>query len=376
MGTGTLGRVRLLGYARRSTDEQPTTLDVQVEAVTGWAATGGHELVDVGVETVSGSTEPEDRPELSRLLDRLAAGEADALVVTTTDRCARTQAVHRLDYYGDREGWALLILDSLDRKQSPEAQLLHGIRVSVAAYERALIARRTRAALAYRKSIGVRIGRPRRCPDDVLDRVLELRAGGARLVDVAEAMNDAGVPTPGGGARWWPSHVSRLLATQDARTQTATAAPSTPRQDADAPSTLGGGQVVEAAAAGVDDEDQADDVAPAAAGRTVDLSAELGEPAGSWQVAETEPDSGSWAVLRDGARVGLVRRESTTRGRRGWLARLDTGAPLPAHGDLATAAGSTLWRTRDLAAAAIARQVAARPTRPLRTNGRKSGAKH
>jgi DNA invertase Pin-like site-specific DNA recombinase len=229
--------LRLLGYARRSTDEQPTTLDVQVEAVTGWAAAAGHELVDVAVETVSGSTEPEDRSVLGRLLDRLAAGEADALVVTTTDRCARTQAVHRLDYYGDREGWTLLILDALDRRHSPEAQLLHGIRVSVAAYERALIARRTRAALAYRKSIGVRIGRPRRCPDDVLARVLELRAGGLRLVDVAEAMNDAGVPTPGGGARWWPSHVSRLLATQDARTAAA-AGPLVPADPAPAGSAV------------------------------------------------------------------------------------------------------------------------------------------
>jgi Domain of unknown function (DUF4326) len=100
-------------------------------------------------------------------------------------------------------------------------------------------------------------------------------------------------------------------------------------------------------------------------GRTLDLSAGLGEPAGAWQVAETEPGSGSWAVLRDGARVGVVRRESTTRGRRGWLARLDTGVPLPARGDLA-AAGSTLWRTRNLAAAAIARQVATRPTRRRR----------
>jgi integrase/recombinase XerD len=105
--------------------------------------------------------------------------------------------------------------------------------------------------------------------------------------------------------------------------------------------------------------------APSAGGRVVDLSDQLGEPAGTWQVAETEPGSGSWAVLRDGVRVGVVRRESTSRGRRGWLARLDTGGPLPAHGDLATA-GSTLWRARDLAAAAIARQVAARPARRWR----------
>jgi hypothetical protein len=126
-------------------------------------------------------------------------------------------------------------------------------------------------------------------------------------------------------------------------------------------STLGGGQVAVTAAVVVG-EDQADDVV-AAVGRTVDLSAKLSEPAMSWQVAETEPGSGSWAVLRDGARVGVVRRESTTRGRRGWLARLDTGVPLPAHGDLAAAAGSTLWRTRDLAAAAIARRwTHARPS--------------
>ncbi len=47
---------------------------------------------------------------------------------------------------------------------------------------------------------------------------MQLRAAGARLVDVAATLNADGVPTPGGGARWWPSHVSRLLATQDART--------------------------------------------------------------------------------------------------------------------------------------------------------------
>lgn len=290
--------MRLLGYAWRSTDEQPTTLDVQVEAVTAWAAAGGH-----------------------------------TLVVTTTDRCARTQAVHRLDYYGDGEGWALLILDALDRRQSPEAQLLHGIRVSVAAYERALIARRTRAALAYRKAIGVRIGRPRRCPDDVLTRVLELRAGGARLVDVAAAMNDAGVPTPGGGARWWPSHVSRLLATQDART--AAAAPGT----ASAP--------VPARSADIVDQnvDQAVDY-------VVDQAATVVPPPGDAELVVQAADQGR--VVDLDARIGWVRQSATTRGRRGWQARLADGTEVPAGGRLAVAAGSTLWRSRDLAAAAIA----------------------
>jgi hypothetical protein len=68
-------------------------------------------------------------------------------------------------------------------------------------------------------------------------------------------------------------------------------------------------------------------------------------------------------VLDAGARVGIVRRESTIRGRRGWLAaRLDTdtGVPLPAPATLAVAAGSPLWRAHDLAAGAIARNVTTR----------------
>ncbi|WP_158220322.1 recombinase family protein [Kineosporia sp. A_224] len=207
--------MHVIGYCRRSTEERPTTLEGQAVALRAWATAAGHDLELVS-ETVSGGVEPEDRPVLSGALDRLAAASDGVLVVTTADRVARTHAIHRLDYYGDREGWQLVVLDALDRRDDPEARLLHGIRVSVAEYERALIGRRTRAGLERRRAAGVRLGRPRRCPDDVLARVLQLRAGGARLVDIAAALNADGVPTPGGGARWWPSHVSRLLATQDA----------------------------------------------------------------------------------------------------------------------------------------------------------------
>ena len=64
-------------------------------------------------------------------------------------------------------------------------------------------------------------------------------------------------------------------------------------------------------------------------------------------------------------RVGVVRWESTTRGRRGWLARLDTGVPVPAPTGLATVVGSPPWRTRDLAVAAIA-AIARQAAAPMR----------
>lgn len=40
---------------------------------------------------------------------------------------------------------------------------------------------RTREALAVRRQQGVRLGGPRRCPDDVLARVVTRRAAGAPL---------------------------------------------------------------------------------------------------------------------------------------------------------------------------------------------------
>lgn len=60
-------------------------------------------------------------------------------------------------------------------------------------------------------------GRPSSCPPQVLAEVVTMRQAGARLVDICAAMNAAGIPTPGGGRKWWPSHVSRLLYTRAAQ---------------------------------------------------------------------------------------------------------------------------------------------------------------
>lgn len=62
-----------------------------------------------------------------------------------------------------------------------------------------------------------RPGRPRRCPLEVLVRVVELRGEGALLREICNQLNADHIPTPGGGMRWWPSHVHRLLETHDAQ---------------------------------------------------------------------------------------------------------------------------------------------------------------
>lgn len=61
-----------------------------------------------------------------------------------------------------------------------------------------------------------RPGRPRCCPDEILEWVVQLRASGAKLREICEVMNAAQVPTPGGRSLWRPKTVHDLLHTIDA----------------------------------------------------------------------------------------------------------------------------------------------------------------
>ena len=61
-----------------------------------------------------------------------------------------------------------------------------------------------------------------------------------------------------------------------------------------------------------------------------------------------------WHLDHDQVRVGMVRRAVTTRGRTAWSARSLDGYEVPAADAFAAAAGSRLWRTRDLAAVGLA----------------------
>jgi hypothetical protein len=62
------------------------------------------------------------------------------------------------------------------------------------------------------------VGRPSLCKRELLQRVIMLRVDERMLLrDICETLNEEGIPTPGGGARWYPSHVWRLLTTRAAQ---------------------------------------------------------------------------------------------------------------------------------------------------------------
>ena len=71
-----------------------------------------------------------------------------------------------------------------------------------------------RVAQWERRAIGRMLGRPRQLPDNVRSRIHHIRGQGLSLRAIADTLNGEGVPTAQGGARWYPSTIRAVLATE------------------------------------------------------------------------------------------------------------------------------------------------------------------
>ncbi len=81
---------------------------------------------------------------------------------------------------------------------------------TVAQLERATIGERTRDKLAERRAQGVKLGRPRKLPNEVRERIHTERDAGKSLRAIADALNGDQVPTARGGKmRGWRERVTR-----------------------------------------------------------------------------------------------------------------------------------------------------------------------
>lgn len=69
----------------------------------------------------------------------------------------------------------------------------------VAELERNFISERTRSALAAKKVVGARLGRPSTLPEELVREIVDARAAGSSINGIARDLTERGEPTARGG---------------------------------------------------------------------------------------------------------------------------------------------------------------------------------
>lgn len=214
-------------YARASTDDQVLTIEAQRAKLLGYSQLFELDVVDL-IEA-NESAKDLNRPGLQRALGQLRSGAASILVVTKLDRLARNVGDWQslIDgYFGERAGKQLIsVSDSVD-SASAGGRLALNMMMSVAAWEREVIAERTKAALAVKIKRGERVGAIRYGYDLAEDgiRLVEnereqatirvmvaLRRGGMTLRGISDELYCLGL-RPRSGVRWSHRVIGAIVA--------------------------------------------------------------------------------------------------------------------------------------------------------------------
>src|SRR4051794_24255457 len=176
-------------------DAQRATLQAEADR-RGWAL---EFVIEEGL-----SAKDLNRPALAAALRRLDKGEADVLMVSKLDRLSRSvKDFGALLEQASKAKWSVLCLDLGVDTTTPVGEFTANVVVSASQYERRLIGQRTRDALAARKAAGVRLGRPRQLPTEIVERIVRSKATGRSMAGIARELTDEGVATAQGGLRWY-----------------------------------------------------------------------------------------------------------------------------------------------------------------------------
>ena len=220
-----------IAYIRVSTDEQRLGPEAQRAAIESWADKEGIRIAawheDVGV---SGGSELEDRQGLIRALGELRVFQAGILAIAKRDRLARDVAIGvTIEKAVERCGARVASADGFANGDSAADAFMRTILDAAAAYERALIRARTKAALAVKKAQGLRVGsvplgsrlgadgktlEPCERELAIVEEVRRLRGRGLSMGAIAKELTLGGVE-PRSGKRWHTQQIATMLARSD-----------------------------------------------------------------------------------------------------------------------------------------------------------------
>jgi len=227
--------VKVVGYLRVSTERQADEglgLDVQERAIRSWARANGHRVaLCARDEGVSGAKELEHRQGLADALEAIRGRQAGGVVVYRLDRLARDLVLQEqllaelwrigASVFSTSAGEAAFLVDD---PADPSRRLIRQVLGAVAEYERSMIALRLAAGRRRKAELGgYAYGSPpygfraegrQLAPDPdehpALERIAELRAGGASLREVARVLTAEGY-RPKRGERWHPEVLRHIV---------------------------------------------------------------------------------------------------------------------------------------------------------------------
>jgi hypothetical protein len=196
---------RLVGYLRVAPRENPgerPSISEQRAAIGAVAERSGWRIVRFEEDERSGRSHR--RPGLDAALRAIRAGEADGLVVARLDRLTYSlQGLAGLMAEAAEGPFAIVAIEEGLDTSDPEGALTARILAAASDW--------TPRPVEFRAPILGRRGRPSSTPADVAERIRGLRAEGLSLQAICDQLNEEGVPTPRGGARWRPTSLRAIL---------------------------------------------------------------------------------------------------------------------------------------------------------------------
>lgn len=146
-----------IAYIRVSTDtnKQELGAEAQRQSIEKWAAASKVDVVEWFVEEVTGGASLDKRPIFLRALAAVAEHRAGCLVVQRLDRFSRDPLTGTLaEIELSRHGATLAVTEGAGSGSDPTSEMVRGILLVVARFEKAMIVARIKAALAVKMARG------------------------------------------------------------------------------------------------------------------------------------------------------------------------------------------------------------------------------
>jgi DNA invertase Pin-like site-specific DNA recombinase len=197
--------IKALGYVRaqRSSRSVDSEFALQIAAIDRFCVSQRWNLVDV-VFDIEPNRKRLGRPSLTHAIDRLRSGDASCLVVAELKRlCPSVAELAGVLDAIEQAGARLVSLDPPIDSATRSGREALRVLDSVSGWERT---RRAEMTTAARAKVAVPTIEPM-----LKRRIVRMRGAGMTLQAIADVLNDEGVPTVRGGAKWRPSSVQTAL---------------------------------------------------------------------------------------------------------------------------------------------------------------------